>query len=699
MKATTSKTRTTKRVRTVRTGLGQNSKSVKIQELELSKVLLVTHPAAPAQPSVPAEKTVNKKRGVLFPFGFAPNSMSNRSTSGNLLITKLDNQQLNTEIGKSINQGGPNVAATKRGKTTMATSEAIARQEKYTARIKGEGFDYGLTIASAFVNSIRDLGYKSAGTAINELVDNSIESGAEQIHIAYDVSKDDRVTAIAIMDDGHGMIPDMIRASVVWGGTDREGSRKLFGRYGYGLPSASVSQGKAFAVYSRINNENFHKVEMDLELINEGKYLKDNKVVVPEPVKDELPKWVKDYADAKFRGGADALKTVVIWTKLDRVRGKGPDFREKVITNLGLTYRNFLREYNIVVDGTKVMPIDPLFTTQGARFFDLDDDRAEPVPGISFTVPDSSGVEQPVRMRLSYMPPRFFSIDKTRRAVGKNENGRFKVRKDNHGFIVCRNGRQIDTIKTNPLTTFQNNDRNIGIEIDFPAALDEHFGVTTAKQQITLSDTVWDRIKGTGFLRALDELRKRFDSEGKEYVLEDEKKPGSAPSEKLIQETSKFIRRKPMNEEAEKEAKENQEKEIQRGAKQKGLSPEMFRNHYMAEIAGKQFLREFQPISGNVFYTIRQDGGTVKLTYNTEHPFYKNLYSVAPESLISQQFRCGIDLLLYTMGIQELDANTEVKAFYTAEKIGWTDKLTVLLPRIEEFLSANVSDLDEPSNQ
>lgn len=698
MKAVQTKARSTKRARGSKLTEADNAAAVKVQELELSKVLLVTHPVAPVQTPTPQAIPAPKKRNLLFPFGFAPNNMPNslRSTSK---VATVKEVKLNNPTWETTIQGGPKEAATKRGKNIMATSEAIARQEKYTARIKGEGFDYGLTIASAFVNSIRDLGYKSVGTAINELVDNSIESGAEQIHVAYSVTKDDRVSGIAIMDDGHGMIPDMIRASVVWGGTDREGSRKLFGRYGYGLPSASVSQGKAFAVYSRTSQGDFFKVEMDLDLINEGKYLKDNKVVVPEPVKDALPQWVKEYADAKVRGGSEALRTVVLWTKLDRIRGKGPDFREKVITNLGLTYRNFLREYSIVVDGTKVMPIDPLFTTQGARFFDLDEDRAEPIDGIAFTVPDSLGVEQPVKMRLSYMPPRFFSVDKSKKAVGRNENARFKVRKENHGFIVCRNGRQIDTIKTNPLTVFLNNDRNIGIEIDFPAALDEHFGVTTAKQQITLSDTVWDRIKGTGFLRALEELRNRFKSESAEYGLEDEKKPGSAPSEKLIQETSKFIRRKPMSEAAQKEAEENQEKEIQRSAKEKGLSPDMFRNHYMAEIAGKQFIRDFQPISGNVFYSIRQDGGTVKLTYNTEHPFYKNLYSVAPESPISQQFRCGIDLLLYSMGIQELDANTEVKAFYTAEKIGWTDKLSVLLPRIEEYLSANVSDLDEPSNQ
>ena len=45
---------------------------------------------------------------------------------------------------------------------------------------------------------------------------------------------------MVIYDDGHGMVKDMLTVAVTWGGTHRQGSRKGFGKYGYGLPSASL---------------------------------------------------------------------------------------------------------------------------------------------------------------------------------------------------------------------------------------------------------------------------------------------------------------------------------------------------------------------------------------------------------------------------------------------------------------------------
>ena len=57
---------------------------------------------------------------------------------------------------------------------------------------------------------------------MNELVDNAIESDAQEIHIATEVDKSDRVTSIAIIDDGHGMIPEMARASLVWLGLNKK---------------------------------------------------------------------------------------------------------------------------------------------------------------------------------------------------------------------------------------------------------------------------------------------------------------------------------------------------------------------------------------------------------------------------------------------------------------------------------------------
>ena len=95
----------------------------------------------------------------------------------------------------------------------------------------------------AFVRGIRDLGYKSNPNALAELVDNSVQAGSDRVEVffGYDGGKSDKKpNQIAVLDNGHGMEPDMIRAAVTWGGTHREGDRTGFGRYGYGLPSACV---------------------------------------------------------------------------------------------------------------------------------------------------------------------------------------------------------------------------------------------------------------------------------------------------------------------------------------------------------------------------------------------------------------------------------------------------------------------------
>ncbi len=319
------------------------------------------------------------------------------------------------------------------------------RQQQYVRQIEREGFDYGLTVASAFVRSIRDLGYRSAATALDELVDNSIEAGAANIHIFFGYgqspseAKPDRV---AIADDGYGMVREMIRAAVVWGGTDRENSRNLFGRYGYGLPSASVSQGQRFTVYSRADAGDFYAVTLDVSRIND--YMVGNRVVVPELTAQALPMWVSLYLADGFPGGFDTARTIVVWDKLDRMTWKTTTALEtNLLQHFGVVYRNYLRQVDLIVNGKQVAPIDPLFTTPGHRFYDFDDERAEALPSLRIIVPvDGVSPDPEVELRLAYMPPTFLSKDKTMGAVGKNANPRFPVRRDNHGFVVCRHGRQ-----------------------------------------------------------------------------------------------------------------------------------------------------------------------------------------------------------------------------------------------------------------
>src|SRR5688572_4757243 len=132
-------------------------------------------------------------------------------------------------------------------------NKAVERQKAYVSKLAKSNFKYGLTVGTAFVRGIRDIGYKHSGTALDELVDNAYEAGASHVHVVLNddgSGRKNNVTQIAVIDDGNGMIPEMIRVAMLWGGTDRENSRSGIGRFGYGLPSSCVSQGQRFEVYS-----------------------------------------------------------------------------------------------------------------------------------------------------------------------------------------------------------------------------------------------------------------------------------------------------------------------------------------------------------------------------------------------------------------------------------------------------------------
>ena len=60
-----------------------------------------------------------------------------------------------------------------------------------------------------------------------------------------------------------------------------------------------------------------------------------------------------------------------------------------------------------------------------------------------------------------------------------------------------------------PWTTFINNDRYIRVEVEFSASLDEAFGVTTSKQQVSLSPEMWNRLHIAGLPKAIEHLRSK----------------------------------------------------------------------------------------------------------------------------------------------------------------------------------------------
>ncbi|HVX18364.1 MAG TPA: ATP-binding protein [Acidimicrobiales bacterium] len=574
-------------------------------------------------------------------------------------------------------------------------SKAHKRQLDYVSGLPGEEGKLDLIVAQAFVRSIRDLGYRSAATALDELIDNSIEAGAANVHVAlgFNGKSDAKPTQIAVLDDGFGMVPGMVAASAQWGGTDREGSRNLFGRYGYGLPSASVSQGKRFSVLSRIDSGTFYGVTLDVEEI--GKAKTGSRVLMPEAATQELPQWIQMHAEEAFPGGMDAVRTVIVWDKLDRITWKtASSLEQNLLQHFGLVYRGFLRQTAISVNRKVVEPIDPLFITPGYRLYDVDDDRAEALPPLALEVPDDNGkLLGTVTLRISYMPPGFLSKDKSKKATGKNQNARFGVRKDNNGFIICRNGRQIDTVTKNKLTTFVNNDRYIGLELDFPAALDEEFGVTTAKQQITISDRVLDRLQQAGFLRIMEQLRKRVKEEVADTVttIEGSDSVASA-SEAVMAEVSDLVRQRPPSPEAEEIARENLDREIERVAKEEGLPEALVRDAHEEAAAARPFRVHRESVADAPFYRVEQRGGQFILILNTAHRFFTDVYAVV-EGLEGARIRASLDLLLFILGQCELDANTQGQIWYQSERIEWSRRLNAALTLLEDHLDLLI---DEP---
>src|SRR5262249_33780462 len=131
------------------------------------------------------------------------------------------------------------------------------------------------------------------------------------------------VEAIAVIDDGHGMSPEAIRLSMLWGGTHREGSTDLFGRFGFRLPSASVSICRSFSAYSKPLGGSWLRGTFDLDEVEATRYTdKSGRIVMPVPTPAPLPDWVVDGIKHKGAWGSEDLEhgTVVVIEKPDKLR-------------------------------------------------------------------------------------------------------------------------------------------------------------------------------------------------------------------------------------------------------------------------------------------------------------------------------------------------------------------------------------------
>jgi len=106
-----------------------------------------------------------------------------------------------------------------------------------------------LVVPDQFLEATREAGYRSTASALSELIDNAIQADARSISVAI-VRDDAGSPVVEVCDDGVGMTRTELAACLQFGGSARFDDRTSLGRFGMGLPKASVSQAKRVVVTS-----------------------------------------------------------------------------------------------------------------------------------------------------------------------------------------------------------------------------------------------------------------------------------------------------------------------------------------------------------------------------------------------------------------------------------------------------------------
>lgn len=578
--------------------------------------------------------------------------------------------------------------------------DRIRQMQSYVSQRQGGGsglFDPELT-----VKTMRSVRYRSEAHAGADITDNSIESGATQVHVLTNTNKDGKITDIAFIDDGSGILPDFLPWAVSWGASSQHGDtgkRNVFGRFGFGLPTASINRGTAYDVISRTSPGPFSMVTVDTKDLPRGA---DGLPTQPTVVPGQLPVWVVNYvttSNSPFRGGVEAVRTVVIWRDLDRLTSRTvAAFEQLFLDHFGVTYAGWIGQVGIFVNGKTVQPIDVLFTTPGMRYYQLDDQdttRAEDHGTVRIPMKAPDGTEHIITVRMSRVGFDAWNAELETGKRGKNPRPRFNIAKDYNGIFVTRHGRFIELwnpVRENVIS-WPNYMRQTRIHLDFPPELDEVFGITPDKQTISPRAEVTDVLMNKDIFKsamALQNVTKKENEQRKkesEGHIDDE---GTLVSEAVMQRFDEIVTPTPKSaseaEEQREKARKNLERKIKERAAAANVDEDLIRDQVIAETEEKRFKVELVSLGTNgVLYQPEQRGLQYVLQLNVDHPFFTEVYSKIKAD--QYEVRAGIELLLFTLAYCENNSQGDRAAFYLQERIRWSQHLITQMHVQTEVIS------------
>lgn len=546
--------------------------------------------------------------------------------------------------------------------------------------------EYDFARGQHFMDAIRSSGYENAAMAVGELVDNSIQAGAENVDILVSEKRVQatqrrvrRMQEIAVLDDGKGMDPDLLRRSLKMGDGTHFEEQDGIGKFGVGLPQASVSQAKRVDIWSWQGGiENAHHTLIDLD---DDDWV--DRMVIPEPEQTPIPDKWREMAD----NFDEESGTLVVWSKVDRCTWKKAKTLYRHSENLiGRMYRNWLhpdteeRDVDISlrvysenkdeIDNVwEFYPNDPLYLMEDTNV-DLPDGVPDPpfeqygetiTPTFNVEQPNGDVSEETVEITLSVTKP------ETRRKVDGRPAGHAshgKHAKENMGLSIVREGRELNLDK-NWVPSKEPQHRWWGAQVEFGRKMDNIFGVTNNKQRADrlsgVANSDWEdfaeagetdqetkeRLKDEDFptyvclkIKELidDRIRNHLFTKVQElgqYTSDDtsdqEKRHEDSP-ERQATEATKDRKEKGKTGKSDEEEKELSEEEQEEQLRSR-LEDQGYDDATIDEVKGEvvdlglKYSFIDRPIGGAEIFSVEPAGGAILIGLNTDHLAYDELFS------------------------------------------------------------------------
>lgn len=625
--------------------------------------------------------------------------------------------------------------------TTDRLLSEIERQQKYLSRLPND-FTFPLFNSKQALNSQRRNGYRDSASAAREIVDNAMEAGAKRIDVVCDYHKSTKgkalVSSIAFIDDGAGMLPEMARYALSLGGGTHFDDPNFIGKFGFGLPNASINQTKRVEVYTRVDaKEKIMMAALDVNRVAEF-----NLQTIDEAVEAELPAFVRRYLKEqkiKFEHG-----TVVVWVQPDRLTYKtGAILKEHLLDDFGVTYRNLLRNDNpqdnvkILVEGIEVEIVDPLFLDERGRYYLANDkggaelklDRTIPVRyfrdpetnALHFQrVEDLKEVEKgdpnllavgSIQVRVARLPVGFAEFKKrTSKQETTDANRRFEIRQTRRGISFVRAGREIETVDAFPRSRrdissglgvyplLQGYAYHWGAEVKFGPEFDEVFGITNDKQRVRPIEDFWRLLHDEGIDKALrDENLWQAKNRKKKVVQQTAAAPEATPAEQAAAGVDTAVgRRAPIPQHARQQAQTDFEAEVQRRAS--GVNDKTIdevRQAYEKEQKQRPYIIDFFDDPAGAFYEPQYVGNQLAVRINRQHPFCEHLY-VELLKAGATRAKYAFDVFLIALAKAELETEDETaKLWYEEQRRKvWSGFLAKALRILEQMTEPLEEDED-----